>query len=115
MNLTMTRGDSRTLSGSVTLSGDPYDLAGCSIWFTAKYRYTDADASAVFQKTIGSGITVTNPTQGLITITIDPADTALIAKVKTVLVFDIQIQTSGGSKWSAASGNLVITPDVTNA
>lgn len=115
MNFTITRGDSRTLSGAVTLSGEPFNLTSCDIWFTVKYRYTDDDDDAVFQKTVGDGITVTNPTAGLITIDINPADTEDIPKVKTILVYDLQIKNSGGSKWTSASGNIVVNPDVTHA
>jgi hypothetical protein len=114
-NFTMTRGNNVTLSGTATLSGDPYELGGCLLWFTAKYRYTDADLDAVFQKSIGSGITITNPTQGLFTVAILPADTLAVAKARTVLVWDLQVQDGSGKVYTLNSGSIVINPDVTNA
>ena len=115
MNFTMTRMDDVSLSGTATLSGSPYALGGCSLWFTAKRKYTDADSAAIFQKSIGSGITVTNPTQGLFVIEIAPADTTAVEKVKTILVWDLQLRDSSGKTYTIASGNLIINPDVTNA
>jgi uncharacterized protein YbjT (DUF2867 family) len=114
MNFTITRGDDVGWSGTVELSDVAYDLAGCALYFTGKNKYTDADASAIFQKTIGSGITVTNPTQGLFTIALVPADTTAIPKAKTILVWDLQLVNSAGKRYTIASGNLIVNPDVTN-
>jgi hypothetical protein len=114
-NFTFTRGDTVVLSGSVTFGGDPYNLAGATIWCTAKSRFTDADEDAIFQKTIGSGIVIVNAAAGLYTITIDPADTVDLAKVKNILVYDVQLKDADNKVFTIASGNLIINPDVTNA
>lgn len=113
-NFTMVRGDNVSLSGIATLSGEPYSLALCSLWFTAKYRYTDDDETAVFQKTIGDGITVTNPTAGLFIVEIVPDDTEPVAKARTILVWDLQLMDGSGKIYTLNSGNLIINPDVTN-
>ena len=113
-NFTMTRGDTVSLSGTATLSGDPYDLAGCSLWFTAKNKYTDDDPAAVFQKSIGDGITVTSAAQGLFVVVISPGDTEAVAKSRTILVWDLQLMDGSGNIYTLNSGNLVINPDVTN-
>jgi len=110
----MTRGDNVGFSGNATLEGEPYDLAGCLLYFTAKRQYTDADSAAIFQKSVGSGITITNPTQGLFTVAIAPLDTAALSKVKTILVWDLQLQDGSGKIYTLAQGNLVVNPDVTN-
>jgi hypothetical protein len=115
MNFTMTRMDNVSLSGTATLSGSPYDLGGCSLWFTAKKKYTDADSAAIFQKSIGAGITVTSSTQGLFVVAIATTDTEAVDKVKTILVWDLQLRDSSSKTYTMASGNLIINPDVTNA
>ena len=113
-NFTITRGDTWSLSGSATLGGDPYDLAGCTLYFTVKYKHTDSEEDAVFQKSTGSGITHTNPTNGLYTVSANPADTTGLTKTRQVLVWDCQLVTAGGAKYTLNYGNLVVLPDVTN-
>lgn len=113
-NFTMTRGNNVSLSGTATLSGDPYNLGGCSLYFTAKYRFTDDDSAAVFQKSIGNGISITVPTAGLFTVAIVPADTLAVAKARTILVWDLELVDGSGQVYTINSGNLVINPDVTN-
>jgi hypothetical protein len=113
-NFTMTRGDTVILSGTTTLGGDPYDLTGATLVFTAKSRYTDADEDAIFQKTEGDGITVVSAAQGLFTVEIEPDDTADVPKVKTVLFWDTQVTDSESKKYTIASGKLIINPDVTD-
>ena len=114
-NITMSRGDSVVLSGSLTLGGDPYDLSGASLWFTAKTKHTDADEDAIFQKTVGDGITVVSAAQGLISVAIDPDDTSSLSAVKTQLVWDLQVVDSEGNVYTAASGYLIVNPDVTES
>jgi hypothetical protein len=116
MNFSMTRGDSVSWAGTATLSSSPYDLTGIlGMSFTAKNKTTDTDANAVFKKTIGDGITVTSAAQGLFTVAILPADTASVSKVKTILVWDLEVVDSGGNVYTLNSGNLVINPDVTSS
>jgi len=112
-DFTITRGDTVTLNVAATASGAYYPLIGAQVWFTAKYNYSDPDALAVFQKTIGSGIAVTDPVKGLMTMVILPADTAGVASVKVILVYDIQIEDFSGNVYTVASGNLIVVPDVT--
>lgn len=40
------------------------NLTGASIYFIAKYRPDDTDANKIFEKTLGSGITVVTLTDG---------------------------------------------------
>lgn len=112
-NITMTRGDTVSLTLAVTLSGDPFPLGGSSLWFTVKTKFTDNDDEAILQKTIGSGIDVTGPDQGLATITILPIDTSGLSAVKTILVWDVQLKDGDGKIYTISSGNLIVNPDVT--
>lgn len=115
INFTMTRGDSASFSVSVTLGGVPFDLSSCSLWFTAKNKFTDPDVNAIFQKTIGNGIIVTNGVQGLATINLLPADTSVLGLIKTILFWDLQLKDSLNNIYTINSGNLIVSPDVTQA
>lgn len=115
MNFTMTRGDTVQFSVVVTLDDVAYDLTDCSLWFTAKYKYTDDDDDAVFQKTLGDGITVTSAPQGLAAIVISPTDTDALSLIKTVLFWDLQLVDDSGNVYTIASGNLIVNPDVTQS
>jgi len=114
-NFTIKRGDTVQFSGTITQGGTALDITGASLWFTAKNQYVDDDVSAIFQKTIGDGITVVNAAQGLITILLSPSDTTGLSKVKTILVYDLQLKDTNSKIYSIASGNLVVEPDVTNS
>ena len=115
INFAMTRGDTVSFNIAVTLSGAPFDLAGCSLWFTGKNKFTDPDNAAIFQKTISHGIVVTNSTQGLATVTLLPADTISLSLVKTILFWDLQLKDSGNNIYTINSGNLIVSPDITQA
>jgi hypothetical protein len=114
MNFTMTRGNNVSLSGTATLSDDPYDLTSCTLYFTAKRKFTDEDSAAIFQKSIGDGITITSAAQGLFVVAIASEDTIALEKVKTILVWDLELHDSSSKIYTIASGNLVVNPDVTN-
>lgn len=55
-------------------NNDPVNISGWSLTYTWKVR--DTDAAAVLTKTVGSGITLTDPTNGVGTIALVPADTS---------------------------------------
>lgn len=110
---TMYRGDTVSLLASVVANGAVYDITGAAIYFTAKWNYTDEDGSAVFQKSIGSGISVTSAVNGRFTVTISPTDTSSLPNGKHQLLWDCQMVTSQGSIYTLASGYLVVYPDVT--
>lgn len=109
----MYRGDTVTLNIVVSASGAVFPLTGCQMWFTAKWTYADPDISAIFQKIIGSGITITNPILGMATVVISPTDTSGLPPSKILLVWDCQVEDASGNVFTVASGNLIITPDVT--
>lgn len=114
-DFTLSRGDTVDLSVVVTANGSPYSLVGCYIWFTAKTSYNLGDSGAVFQKTIGSGITVTSAANGRFTVRINPSDTSGLGNSKVLLVYDCQIRDASGSIFTIASGNLIFVPDVTRS
>lgn len=119
-DLEMTRGDDRILKLTATwpealppsiAQGDPYDLSGKALWFTAKLRKTDADANAVFQKTHLSGISVNPQKSNEARIEIKGSDTASLTK-DAVLECDAQVK-DGEKVFTVASGKLRVKTDVT--
>lgn len=111
--LSMTRGDTAAFAIALTDgAGDPLDLTGVDITFTAKRRLRDADTDAVFQKTVGAGIEVdADPTTGLATLSFLPTDTSGLTDLRP-LHWDIQVE-GGGEVSTPLSGRLVISTDVT--
>src|SRR5512136_2445520 len=96
IDMTMTRGDTPVFPFSVYTTVGAYNITGCSFWFTAKRKVSDLDAQAIFQKTEGSGITITNGAGGLAEITLLEADTKSLANARTTLLYDLQMKTAAG-------------------
>lgn len=80
---------------------------------TAKYKYSDADADAVFQKLSGTGITVSTATNGTATVSIDSTDTEHLPPAVTKLVWDVQMDNNPGDPITLERGTLTVYPDVT--
>lgn len=110
----MTRGDTLIFDVTITRSGTPVDITNAAVWCTAKRRTADADSGAVFQLREGSGITKTNPTQGVARCTVAPSDTSSLAS-ETVLVYDVQIRESNGVVSTVVQANIFVGEDVTRA
>lgn len=115
IDLEINRGDDEKLDIAFkNPAGGVLDVTGHQgIWFTAKHSSLDLDADAVIQKTVGTGIVVTNAPQGLATVSIDDTDTVDVEP--TTLVWDAQIKDAAGEIRTAASGTLKIRADVTRA
>lgn len=110
MLLTMYRGNTAKWDAAVTLGGAPVDLTGITgLWFTVK---RSTDSAALFQKSIGSGITVTNAAGGLARITFSPADTTSLPPRQVPLEYDLEYE-SGGEVYTLARGRLTVEPDIT--
>jgi hypothetical protein len=96
-------------------AGDPYDLDGKTIWFTAKRNKSDSDASAVFQKTseAGGGIEIDGGESNVAYVSIDSADTAEVES--TTLYCDVQVKNEAGKVFTVWKGLLPIESDVTQS
>jgi hypothetical protein len=101
-----------TFSLAVTQNGVAFNLTGASIRMTAKWQYSDPDASAVFALTVGAGITVTNAAGGLATVTIAANKTASLPANLVPLVYDIQVTDASSNVWTVADGTLYVQPNV---
>ena len=113
--LRMTRGDTPTFHiDIVDFNGDALSIASAYLWFTAKHGYSETDTDAVFQKTIGDGITVTDAQLGQVDIVLQSGDTESIID-RTNLRYDIQVKDVGGGIYTVSSGLLVVEPDITRS
>jgi hypothetical protein len=112
MDLTLRRGDTRTLT--IPLVDDVTALAytppaGATAIFTIKRRLTDADNAALVQKATGGlGITFSG-TNALVSIL--NADTATLTD--TLAYYDVQVQETGGRVLTAAFGKIALPKDAT--
>lgn len=85
-------------------------------WFTVKRKTTDADPG-VFQLTSGSGIALIDAPNGLLEVTVAPAnlaDSSLLGYT-TRLVFDLQGKDAAGNIWTLAAGTFLVKADSTRA
>ena len=92
------------------------DITGWSFWFTIKRDNALPDEKALLQKTVGDGIQIVTPANGLIRITVYLSDrTALNAGSN--YKFDIQCKDSEGRivTISGAGGIIEILADTTHA
>jgi hypothetical protein len=107
------RGDGEIYQLTLTDDDEPLDLTDAEIWMTAKRHIRDTDADAIFQKTVGDGITVTDDTGGLATVQLEPADTSGLAARTVRLVYDVQVKLASGRIVTPLKGRLTVEPDVT--
>lgn len=113
--LRMTRGDDKTFNMAFTKNSQPQNITGFSIWVTAKRAASDADATAVFQRTIGSGVTVTNAVGGLANFTVIQAHTSGFEASRVTLLCDVQLKDTPGNVVTAGHFLLLVDPDITRA
>lgn len=120
--LRMRRGDTPIWELAVTdADGSPFDLTGCTLYFTAKLLITDADPG-LFQLTTGDGITVTDAAGGIATVQPARADTSGLTQ-DTKLFVDVQVSRPGApdetfTVWPPEDdypGELWVVRDVTRA
>jgi hypothetical protein len=119
VNLTVFRGDTYSFNITVQNNSAPVDLTGAVLIMTAKYRYQDVDANAVFQlkssgtyDTTKGSITVTTPLAGQASVILLPPATLPLAPHLVNLVYDIQM-VQGGNTYTIVAGTLSIRPDAT--
>ena len=112
--LRMRWGDSAVWLVTVTdADGLAVDITGATMNFTAKMRASDADADKVFQKTVGAGIVLSNPTNGKATVTLAAADTSALAPGRTHLLRYDWKMTLSGLTTTVAFGTLLVEPATT--
>lgn len=87
----------------------PQEITGWAISFMIKRDARDADASAKVTKTVGSGIVLTTPASGLMTITVTDTDTSLLKAGN--YAYEVK-RTDDGSKTVLTRGTLTLRQGV---
>ena len=93
--------------------GPPFDLAGCTVWFTVKRRPWSTTTAAYCYWVDGGaqlGISVDDPSTGECAIELTPAQTAEFDQAAHV--WDFQIKTPDGKVRTIDGGTLVVLPAV---
>ncbi len=103
----------RTASWALTITQvdgvTPIDLANKVLWFFAKEHLNDQDSKAAVRKNSPSGgITVTDHTNGLAILTINPQDTVnLILKTAVSLICEV-VLVDGTNRYQLDAGTLTV-------
>jgi hypothetical protein len=106
------RGDTATLDLVAQAGGNPINLDGLTVKFTA--RYDPADPAAVLAKsTETGGVAVLDAAGGVVRVSIDSADTAALPNRPLYLYFDVEVSDQAGHRVTVASGVLELRQDVT--
>lgn len=115
-HIELPRLDSRTFACTVTTDGVAQPLGSCYIVFTVKETYSQTDGQALFQLTIGNGISFTDTTSGKYDLIIGSTLTSGVTKTNKNVnyVFDHKIQLPSGTIKTMESGDFVVKPAVTD-
>ena len=109
--LSQIRGDSQTLTITMTHDGVPYCIKNWAVFFTIKKSYDLPDSQAALQKIVTTFSDTTGGTTGVATISIDPEDTVDLEPGE--YDFDIQVRTSDEETFTVMRGKYEIEYDVT--
>lgn len=134
----VTRGDTKKWSIAVVDdNGNPFDLSGCTVWFTAKSAISNQldDSDAVISHklvvdgsgnpTLSNGFTIggihpvtgspaSGAASGVLTHTLSAADSTLLAPGS--YIYDLQVKTADGEVYTPILGQtLTVVEDVTRS
>lgn len=115
-NLQMVRASTESFNFQIRdkSTGDPTNLTGGTLVFTAKWNFTDSDAAAVFQlSTPASGITIISAVNGTANVTIPDTATAALPYDVVYLDYDMKFTDGSGFPWTVMRGTLKVSPNVT--
>lgn len=94
--------------------GNKLDLTGMTVAF-ALSKYLSASAwskTPLVEKSIGDGITITNASQGALTVTLSPDDTA---SLEGEFYFELEVTDASANPVVVATGRITLLRNVTNA
>lgn len=92
----------------------PIDITNAIIYFTCKQYKNDPDAHALFQLTVGSGITITSAVNGNFQVKIPSVDTENLA-CHAPYFYDCVIEVVGGNRDTVLRGKLTLLENTTDA
>jgi len=105
------RGDTVEMTLYVEKNGVPFDITGCTLFFTAKANVKDADNAALVSLSTGSGITHTTPLTGIAKIIV-PSGTTNVLDPKHYIC-DVQLKLPTGEIKTLGDIVWTIKPDTT--
>jgi hypothetical protein len=108
-DLSITRGDTRTFTHTITRSAVAVDLTGATLSFMVKTDAYQADVDAVITKTIGSGIVVSAPATGVAVTTVLPANTSGLAAGRLDYIWELVMTEANGVVTTVERGAFVIS------
>jgi hypothetical protein len=109
-DITILRGDDQTARFTITTStGAVQNVTGWSFAFTVKSSLDDLIADAKFQLTVGSGITLTFATLGIVDVAISAANTAALAGS---YYYDLEGTDGSGLKHTVRLSRFIVRKDV---
>jgi hypothetical protein len=115
---TMKRGDTKIIDFAIInkSTGQPVNLTGNKVYFTAKLDPLDLDDDAIILLDSDSnGITIDSPaTLGTGTVEIPPSATDDLTD-NTILYYDLQHVTAAGQVFTPDSGELLVELDITRS
>lgn len=112
IDLEMIRGDTLTMQIRVSDEDDSYlNLTSAAIIFMAKENITDDDLDAKIAKSVGSGITIDEATNGLFTVVLSPSDTEDLDAGN--YYYDIEVTDASSNVYTVMIGLLTLIADVT--
>ena len=119
--ITLYRGEYIVKRFTLTQNGTAVDITDAAVSFVVRSAYpagtTAVDTDALINKTVGSGITLTDPTNGIFDVTFNSADTKSIefsaGASHLDYVYGCEITLSGdpGAR-PVAHGKFTLLPDV---
>lgn len=77
-HLALAQGQSKSIEVTIQQDGSAYDVTGLT-GAELRYRAGTRGNESLIEKTIGSGITLTTPASGVVTIAIEDGDTEVVA------------------------------------
>lgn len=109
-NVEIYRGDNRTFQVTVK-DGDgvAVDITGAAIKFSVKEEISDTDYE--IQKTVGSGITITDAANGIYEVYLLPADTQNMGV--GIYEYDSELTTAGGNVYTVVRGEFTVQAEIT--
>lgn len=110
-NLRVVRGDDLRFIFRIVSDGGAVDLTGGDLTLTARYA---VDEPVLFTCTIGSGLTVPDPTDGYVEVLISSFKTSEdISLHTTPLVYDVEFINAAGLISTVLYGVITVYPNVT--
>lgn len=111
-DITLIKGDDRSIRFElIGEDGNPVDLTGSTVFFTAKSAFTDEDVAAAISVTVSSFTSEDDdPTNGVVYIPLADTDTDVTAGE---YYYDVQVKKADGTIVSIPYRKLKVIDDVT--